>query len=268
MRDSVKIVKDSYNKDPQMEWGRIADRPEFLLTCRYLDRYIKPGERILDIGGGPGRYSIYLAKRGCRVTLFDLAEENVRFALERAGDEGVTIDAVCGDAREADRLVSGQFDHVLIMGPLYHLLDEKDRERAVWAELKLLKPGGLLFASFISMYGGLVYAVKIDPDIILSEVEMDVFFRRCLIEKKSYAGPAFTDAFLIQPGEVLPFMSRFPLEKLHLFGQEGVLSPNENNIMTRSPEVVNAWLDFAEATCEHEELLCWSEHLMYIGRKP
>ena len=78
-----------------------------------------------------------------------LAEENVRLAREMAAEAGVTIRAVAGDALEADSLVEGPFDAVLLMGPLYHLTCAEDRDRAMRAALNLLKPGGLFFAAFI-----------------------------------------------------------------------------------------------------------------------
>jgi len=62
-------------------------------------------------------------------------------------------------------------------------------------------------------------------------------------------------------------MNRFPLEKLHLFGQESVLAPNVHTFMEQPPEVKKAMLDLAEKLCEKEEYLSWSEHLMYVGRK-
>ncbi|MCL1820113.1 MAG: hypothetical protein FWG36_05595 [Oscillospiraceae bacterium] len=55
MDATTKIIRDFYDSAVQSEWNRIADRPEFLLTCRMFDRYIKPGDKVLDIGGGPGR---------------------------------------------------------------------------------------------------------------------------------------------------------------------------------------------------------------------
>ena len=73
MDKTTKIIREHYDANVLSEWNRIANRPEFLLTCRMLDRYIKPGDSVLDIGGGPGRYSLYLAEKGCDVTLFDLS---------------------------------------------------------------------------------------------------------------------------------------------------------------------------------------------------
>jgi 2-polyprenyl-3-methyl-5-hydroxy-6-metoxy-1,4-benzoquinol methylase len=57
---------------------------EFAVTKHFINRYIRPGDKVLDIGGGPGRYSIYLAEKGCRMTLLDLSDENVAFAAAKA----------------------------------------------------------------------------------------------------------------------------------------------------------------------------------------
>jgi len=67
--------------------------------------------------------------------------------------------------------------------------------------------------------------------------------------------------------EILPFMAQFLLEKLHFFGQEGISSPCENNIMSQPQPIIDAWLDLCEKLWECEDLLSWSEHLMYVGRK-
>lgn len=265
--NDIETVKEFYNGSVESEWSRIGGRPEFMLTVRFIDRYAKPGCRVLDIGGGPGRYSLYLAGRGCDVTLFDLSDANVRFAAQKADEMKLPIGTVCGDARFADKLTDGLYDCVLLMGPLYHLLDEADRTAAVNAALRCLKPGGVLFASFINMYGGLVYMLKEAPEVFLSDDPMEIRFREKILRGESYAGDAFTKAFFIQPREIEPFMSRFPLEKLHLFGQEGVMSPNEAKIYSAGKEAVSAVLDFNEKICEFPELYSWSEHLMYVGRK-
>jgi len=263
--ERVKIVKDHYDAEVLTEWARIVDKPEFLLTCRMLDRYIKPGDKVLDIGGGPGRYSFYFAEKGCDVTLVDLSSENINFASKHATEQGVNVKTICGDAREVNKLVDGQFDHVLLMGPLYHLLEDLDRSRAVDSALQLLKTGGVLFAAFISMSGGLVFGLRDLPGAFADPDEER--FLVPLVEGNSYGGAAFTQAFFINQNEIVPFMNRFPLEKLHLFGQESVLAPNVHTFVEQPQEVKNAMLDIAEKLCEKEEYLSWSEHLMYVGRK-
>ena len=263
--DITSEIRQFYDSTVEAEWGRIENQPEFLLTTRFMSRYIKPGDKVLDIGGGPGRYSLWLAGIGCDVTLFDLSGENVSFATDKAAELGLKIKAFEGDARHVDEVVPGQFDHVLIMGPLYHILDEPGRIQAVSAALNLLKPGGTLFASFISVFAGMIFVMRDAPEVILSEDE-NVYYQ-AVLEDRSYAGPAFTQAFLANKNEILPFMAQFPLDKLHFFGQEGILAPCRDKIMASEQPIIDAWLDFAEQLAEREDLLNYAEHLMYVGKK-
>jgi len=265
MDETTRIIRDYYDADVEFEWNRIVGRPEFLLTCRMLERYIKPGQKVLDIGGGPGRYTMHLAKKGCDVTLYDLSPENTKFAARQALEQGLSIKTITGDARQADKLAQEKYDHILLMGPMYHLLEESQRIQAANAALNLLKPGGIIYVSFISMFAGIIYYMKHLLDFS-TDPSGEEYINK-VIAGGSYGGDAFTKAFFIDIKEVLPFMAQFPLEKLHYFGQEGVTGPCELSIRSQSPEVIQQWLNFSEAVWEREEYLSYSEHLMYVGRK-
>jgi 2-polyprenyl-3-methyl-5-hydroxy-6-metoxy-1,4-benzoquinol methylase len=80
---------------PEREWGRLdRDRVEFAVTLRALDEYLPPAPaRVLDIGGGPGRYAIELSRRGYDVTLSDVAEVELSLATEKASEQA------CGSLR-------------------------------------------------------------------------------------------------------------------------------------------------------------------------
>ena len=266
MDENTKIIKDFYDKTVTDEWERIADTPEFFLTCRMLDRYIKQNDTVLDIGGGPGRYSFYLAKKGCDVTLLDLSTENIKFVNEHSIQQNLSVKTVCGNAVEADKVVKGQFNHVLLMGPLYHLFDEEQRIAAINKALSLLKPNGIFFASFINMIAGIIYTMKADPGRIDKTESNKHVYLNNLYARKSFVGEAFTRVFFIEQSEILPFMRRFPLEKLHLFGQQGIMLPYEDSIMTQSKAVVDSWLDMCERLWEREEFFSWSTNLMYVGK--
>ena len=151
------------------------------------------------------------------------------------------------------------------MGPLYHLLKEEERIKAINAAMNVLKPGGIIYVSFINVFSGMIYYMKYMPDIETDPVGEEFVAKN--IAGESYSGHAFTQVFFIDVKQVLPFMAQFPLEKMHYFGQEGVTAPCEQNIMAQSQDVINKWLDFSEAVWEREELLNYSEHLMYVGKK-
>ena len=92
MEQDTAIIQAYYNANAELEWQRLEEHPfEFLLTTYMMEKYIRPGDRILDIGGGPGRYAIHFARRGCDVTLVDLSAENVRLAQAKAAEAGVVI---------------------------------------------------------------------------------------------------------------------------------------------------------------------------------
>lgn len=265
--ENTEIVRQFYNASVETEWGRLErHRAEFAITGCYIDRYVRPGDRVLDIGGGPGRYSLHLAGRGCQVTLLDLSDENVRFARAKAKEAGLPLTALQGDACRADRLLpSGQFDCVLLMGPMYHLLEHARRVQAMQAALRLLRPGGVIFVSFISLYAGFLYYMAYQPEQLMEECEKE--YIRCYLENRTYCGDAFTKACFAAPRDILPFMAQFPLEKLHLFGQEGILSPCEPQVYACGDAVASRWIEIARRTCEREEFLAYAEHLMYVGRR-
>jgi len=266
--DDAVIVKAHYDIDPQKEWDRLAGgRFEFKIATNYMEKFIKPGDSVLDIGGGPGRYSIWLAQKGCDVTLLDLSEQNIEFARKKAAAYNVSFKMLAGDARyiSANPKLAKKYDHVLLMGPLYHLTDEADRVACIHGALSRLKKGGKLFASFISLIGGMVYMLRECPELITLPAEK--LFVNALIKGKSYVGDGFTRAYFAYPDEILPFMEQFPLKKLHFFGQEGISSPFVNRIMPLPQEAIDEWLRISLATCEKPEFLSYSEHLMYIGEK-
>ncbi len=262
----VEQVRAFYDASVEAEWTRLERHAfEFEINRRYIDRYVKSGDRVLDVGGGPGRYSLYLAARGVDVTLFDLSPGNVAFAKERAQQQGLPLSALCGDARQVDEIAPGEYDAILLMGPLYHLTEEADRVRTVEACLRRLKPGGVLFVAFISMIGGMVYAARSQPDSILWEGE-EVFYEK-VIAGEDYAGQAFTQAYFIAPDNVDPFMARFPLHRLHLVASEGITAPFETSLADQPADVRAKWLSLSLALCEREDFRNFAEHFLYIGRK-
>lgn len=264
--DSIETVRKFYDETVNYEWERLdRHKVEYELTKRYLNRYIKPGDKILDLGGGPGRYSLDFAALGCDVTLADLSQKNVEFGLNKAKDLGVTLSGICVDSRDLSVIDDGQYDHVLCMGPMYHLKDENDRVKTINECLKKLKPNGTIFVAFVSSYSFVWDYLLRNPDLILSDEHKSQL--NIMLDDVNFKGHGFTDNFFIRPKDVLPFFEQFSLEKLHLLNCESFLYLREAELLSRPPEVVSAWLDLAEQVCEREDMLSLAEHIMYIAKK-
>lgn len=269
MKDDIQAVKSYYDKNSEAEWLRLERHPfEFIFTTYMMERFIRPSESILDIGGGPGRYAIHFAERGCPVTLADLSAGNIAFAQEQAEKACVSIETHVVNCLELEKLCLGQFDHVFLMGPLYHLTDIADQARAVRLALARLKPGGKFYASFILAFSGILFDLKYGGNIVRDAARPET---RSLINAipagKDYRGDAFTRVCFTHQRNILPFMEQFPLTKISLFAQEGVLAPNETDLLTHEKEELDCWISIAKKYLEVPELLSLSEHAMYIGEK-
>jgi SAM-dependent methyltransferase len=130
---------------------------EFARTQAILQRYLPPPPAVIaDVGGGPGRYAVWLAERGYRVHLVDPVALHVEQARERAR---TLASAEVGDAR-ALRLPNESADVVLLMGPLYHLLERRDRLQALAEARRVCRPGGVIIAAVISRFASMLDGLR------------------------------------------------------------------------------------------------------------
>ena len=268
MTEKKETVRSHYDENPLKEWIRLQKRfpYEKYITVRMMERYVRPDSTILDIGGGPGHYSIHFAKQGHTVTLLDLSGENVRFAKKKARQYGVKITALQGDATDLSRFPDDSFDTVFLMGPLYHLMTEESRIQAIREAKRVLKPGGFLFCSFILMFGGVIYGLREIPETIVWEAEQPLY--NVAARDESLAFEAFTYAWMTTVREAKELLASVPgLRTETVFGQESILSPYKY-ILDRSPKKIRiAWYEYALRFCEKEEYLTHTEHLMIVSRK-
>lgn len=266
MDDSRDIIRNFYDQNSQQEWDRLDRHPfEFAITTRMMDRYIKAGDSILDIGGGPGRYSLHYLEKGNPVTLTDLSQGNIDFAMRLASERELPLRSLACDALLIQEHVEDKFDHVFLMGPLYHLLDEAERIRAVKSAIAMLKPNGILYASFLLMFSGIIYFLREAPEQVVQPSEK--VWLDAVRQQISWGGNAFTRAFFIDQDKVLPFMQQFDLEILHLFGQEGITSTHNYDLQMQPEEIKNAWINLSVDMCEIPKYLSHSEHAMVVARK-
>ena len=110
----------------------------------YFDRY--EGVRIANVCGSCGKKAVPLALLGAEVTVFDISEDNRRYALETAEAAGTRLDYVVGDVMETDlNRYGGYFDVVFMEGGILHYFHDIDAfMRMMYA---MLKPGGRIICS-------------------------------------------------------------------------------------------------------------------------
>lgn len=182
-----------------------------------ISRWLPPAPaRILDVGGGPGVYSGWLAGLGYEAYLLDPVEKhlNEARALPLAG-------VVKGDAR-ALPWHGGFADAVLLMGPLYHLVERQDRARALSEARRVLRPGGYVFAAAISRFASLFHSLV---DGFVDDNRFWPILRRDLAEglhiNETGELKYFTTAAFHRPAELKAEMQAAGFAEVEVLGVEG-----------------------------------------------
>lgn len=263
------IVESHYDDSAEREWTRLErHRTEFAVTMRALAGHLPaPPAGVLDVGGGPGRYAIALAQRGYAVTLLDLSSRTLEYARSKAAEAGVELAGyVHGDALDLSALTGESYDAVLLMGPLYHLLSEDERRRAVLEVRRVLKAGGPVFAAFITRYAPIRFAAKHQPDLLLTGDPSSQELLATGVHRPKSAD-RFTDAYFAHPGEIQPLMESCGFRTLGMVGCEGVVSQIEEQVNELTGELWEAWVDLNYRAGQDPYLYGAAEHLLYIGTK-
>lgn len=260
-------VERYYDAQAQLEWARLErDRIEHAVTMRALEEYLPPSSaRVLDIGGGPGRYAIELTQRGYSVTLADISAAELALASEKAAEAGVRLAEVAKlDARDLGRFSSGEFDAVLLMGPLYHLLEEGDRRQAVAEAVRVTKPGGVIMATNITRYAAIRFWAKVEPMRVVND--------RAVYEQQVETGKTpnavgFTDVYLMHPAELQTLFEREPVGHVVTIGCEGVVSMIGGAVAALEGEPWEYWVDLNYRLGKDTDTHGLAEHLLYVGRR-
>lgn len=266
---TAKAVEALYDRDAQREWQRAErHRTEFTITRRALAQHLPPAPaRVLDCGDGPGRYAIELAQRGYAVTLFDLSAGNLALAREKAAEAGVVLAFEQGTALDLSRFAAGEFDAVLLMGPLYHLLAENERLVALAEARRVLKPGGPLFAAFITRYAAHRDAALKYPT---EPIEMPGLYEE--IERSGRlpprAEPGFV-AYFARPVEVEPLVRRAGFEVAEILAVEGLVGAIEDvRVNALSDAAWDWWLEANWRAAHDPSVFGAVEHLLVVAHHP
>ncbi len=269
MADDVSDIAAYYNSDPAREYTRLERHAlEYELTWRYLERYVPAQGSILEVGAATGRYTLELARRGYAVTAVDLSAELLdacRRNLERAG-LAARVRCVTADARDLSAVPGTNFDAALLMGPLYHLILEKDRKTALRQVYNRLQPGGLLFSAFISRLGVLGDLMKDLPDWIDDPREV-----RALIEvghRPEDTPRSGFRGYFARSEEIAPLHESVGFETLALAGSEPAISADDESYNRLEGERRRRWLDLLYEVSAEPSILAASRHLLYVGRRP
>jgi SAM-dependent methyltransferase len=233
---------------------------ELVRTQELLTRTLPPAPaRVLDVGGGTGVYAQWLAAVGYEVHLIDAVPEHVWEALA----ESSAFTAAIGDARNLDQ-PDDSADAVLLLGPLYHLLDREDRLQALREARRVLRPGGILAAAVVSRHSALL--------AFASRGELDPARRDLALATLAHGRHdptlSFTTAFFHTPEETVAELQQTGFQDVQVRAIEGPMWPAVKTCTDplRLDALIESALICARALEDDPAMLAASAHLLTTGR--
>lgn len=260
--ETLKVLTDFYeNYD---EDGRLDSRygmVEFATTLRYIEKYLRPGMRILEIGAATGRYSHHFARQGYCVDAVELVQHNIDiFKSNTRADETVTVTQ--GNAKDLSFISDDTYDITLLLGPMYHLFTEEEKLQALAEAIRVTKKGGIVFAAYclgdasVLMYGfvrgqihNIIQSCKLDP-----------------VTFETFSEP--WDLFELHRKENIDALrAHFNVTQLHFLATDGYANHMRETLANMDDETFALYLCYHFATCERMDMVGYSNHALDIFRK-
>ena len=248
------------------EDGRLSKKHgsvEFLTTMRYIGKYIKPGDRVLEVGAGTGRYSHALARQGYAVDAVELIGHNID-VFQNNTQPGENISITQGNALDLSAFSDNTYDITLLLGPLYHLYTKEDKRQALRVAIRVTRPGGVIFSAYVISDGCLL-----DEGFLRRNINVAEYVKTGLLDGETFAAKSEPkDLFeLVRKEDVDELMRDFPTTRLHYVASDGCALLLRDAIDAMDDDAFALYLNYHFATCERADLLGVTSHALDVFRK-
>ena len=252
--DLVQEVYRRYDEDSRLNKSNAA-RVEFLTTVRYIEKYLTPGAKILDVGAGAGEYSFYFARKGYEVSALELADANIAAFRAKMTDDA-PVDLVQGNALDLSRYDNESFDIVLLFGPLYHLHEEADKLQCIEEAKRVCKKDGKIFFAFIS------------NDIVILTMQQcqDDYLMNGDYNKETFRLDDFPFVFHT-PDRCRELLGKAGIQICHEVASDGASELLQDLVNGLEDASYRQYLRYHFYICEKPEFLGMSNHLLFVGSR-
>lgn len=258
--------------DEYDEWNRLFKDPfhqlEWLVTFHHLHRFLPPASKILDAGGGPGRYSFKLAEEGHKAILFDLSPRLLAIAKEKLLDQSLIIqnnlEAIIEGSIAKLGFADESFDAVLALHPLSYMIELKEREQSLEELKRVLKSDGLLVLGAINKYGNLRNQLKNHAETLFYPEHQDLFSSG--VHRAHNGEP---DMYFFTPHELKNLIEDSGFKTLDMAATEGLSGGlrEATNHLSENRDHWKKWVQLILETSNDPSIWGCAEHFIYFGQK-
>ena len=229
---------------------------EYRTSMKYIHKYLKEGDRILDVGAGTGRYSVALSQEGYQVDALELVKYNLGVLKAKKS----TVKAVQGSALDLSRYPDGTFDLTLLFGPMYHLFTYEEKKKALSEAKRVTKVGGTILVAYVmNEYSVLVHGFRdghIKESIASGKVDESFQTHTNMDDLYSF----------VRLETINQLNQDLDLERLQIIAADGPSDYMRPVLNKMDEETFELFMRYHLATCERQELIGASSHTVDILR--
>ena len=255
--DNLIKYYNKFNEDKRLT--RRHGIVEYTTSIKYIHEYLKKidNPKIIDIGAGTGKYSCALYDEGYDITAVELIKHNL-MTLKKKNNN---IKAYQGNATDLSRFRDNSFDAALLFGPMYHLISEEEKLKALSEAKRIVKTGGLIFISYyMNEYAIITHGFR--DNNIISSIENN------LVDSNYHITPCHDDLYsMVRIEDINRYKDKTGLQRVKILAQDGPSDYLRSVINKMDDETFAVFLDYHLKTCERKELLGASSHVMDILKK-
>lgn len=259
----LELYYNKFNEEKRLDsrHGQV----EFITSMKYIHKYLDQMElekpkseiKILDVGAATGRYSVPLAEEGYDVTAVELVKHN----LARLKAKGSNVKAYQGNAMKLKRFEDNSFDAVLVFGPMYHLHDKEEKQKALSEAKRVTRPGGVIFVAYImNEYSVITYAIK--------EKHIKEGVETGMLDENFHCTKTANDLYsFVRTEDIEALNETVGLERIQIVAADGPANYIRPYLNALDEEEFQYFIEYHLSTCERGDLLGASGHLVDILKK-
>lgn len=248
---------NNYDEDSRLVKDK-AHSIEYITTTKYIEKYLKNGDRILEVGAGTGRYSINYASKGYKIDAVELVNKNLEILKSKITTE-MNINAMQGNAINLSMYANNTFDITLVLGPLYHLYSDEDIDKAIKEAIRVTKKGGKIFIAYIT-----------DDAVVLSYgVRKGNLKRLKDMCDENWDIPKLEEEIFAtyNVSDFDKMINKYNIRQIERVATDGIAPQLQEYINDLDEEEFKIYLDYHLKNCTRKDLMGYSSHILEIIEK-
>ena len=243
---------NKFNEDKRLNTRH--GQVEYITAMKYIHKYLKDNDKIIDIGAGTGKYSITLAREGYDVTAVELVKHNLK-VIEKKSKK---VKTYLGNAINLKKIPNDTYDLTLLFGPMYHLISKEEKIKALKEAKRITKKSGIIMVAYcMNDYAVITHGFK------------DNNIKKCIenneLDNNFHVTPTLTDLYsMVTIDDINNLNKEVNLERIKIISADGPSNYMRDVLNKMDDETFEIFIKYHLSTCERQDLIGAGAHSIDI----